>query len=721
MISTLADTQIQLTAGYIPGKVDQSYFPLGGSHVDLHQQEMYTALSNGESCILNSNPTGAGKTLSWAAPVIRRGSSTPNLVLVTYPTVELLRDQRETLCDYFCRYFSSDCEPWASETEYELVSDGGGQKKRISNGNQEFKLSELILTVSKTANPTTSSTEQIKTALDAVVEADAAGLPAIVLTTPDTLTLLSTNRFYDSDVGRLIPNMDAVVIDEFHLATDRARRLLPFHLDHYRTLSGRYLDSFVFLSATPNPSYVNRIERAYDVTTVTDQIVSDPSKTTAASTRPILPPTALGVTTRPRFTNGRWLAEHVGDLAGAHEPPGQLLIVVDGVREVERVAEAISQDTNLTVGRVYGWKREGREEAIRTSDVIVGNTAVEVGVDFNNINRLIFTGYEPASALQRLGRMRAQSQFDDYRALLITDSSIQTALLETKTGHELDRSGFDRALHDAQETVERPYYDVLCGAYTWYLWQEADQPLKREYVGREETFREVAANHFQADFRAFFGASRTESFWEQAQALAQSESLPEAVLEELHSYRSSSLNCVVLDTQDQEERVKQYNLSHVLRHREGEVISLDELTEQFERCFGQEPTDTEQAMIQQGKEHAVAGFVSTGTRENTREYYLRDFASLRDLKRNVQVEGLHKGITTLSNPQPETRPSVEGIEKVNLDDETVLAQYVNADVNTARQRYNLGPYAAIVPTDKDDSLLLWDDAIKAHSDIVKRR
>lgn len=718
MISTLADTQIQLAAGYIPGKVDQSYFPIGGNHVDLHQQEMYTALSNGESCILNSNPTGAGKTLSWAAPVIRRDSSTPNLVLVTYPTVELLRDQRETLRDYFSRYFRSDCEPWASETEYELVSDGEGQKKQISNGNQEFKLSDLILTVSKTADPTTSSTEQIKTALDAVVEADAANLPAIVLTTPDTLTLLSTNRFYDSDVGRLIPNMDAVVIDEFHLATDRARRLLPFHLDHYRTLSGRYLDSLVFLSATPNPSYVNRIERAYNVTTVTDQIVSDPSKTTAASTRPILPPTALGVTTRPRFTNGRWLAEHVGDLAAAHEPPGQLLIVVDGVREVERVAEAISQDTDLTAGRVYGWKREGRKKAIRTSDVIVGNTAVEVGVDFDNINRLIFTGYEPASALQRLGRMRAQSRFDDYRALLITDSSIQTALIGT--GQELDRSGFDRALHEAQDTVERPYYDVLCGAYTWYLWREAAQPLEGEYVGREEAFREVAANHFQADFRAFFGASGTESFWEQAQALALSESLPKAVFEELHSYRSSSLNCVVLDTQDQEERVKRYNLSHVLRHREGEVISLDELTEQFERCFRREPADTEQAILQQRDEHAVVGFISTGTREKPREYYLRDFTSLHDLKRNVRVEGLHKGITTLSNPQPETRPSVEGIEKIDLDDETVLVQYVNADMNTARQRYNLGPYAAIVPTDEGDSLLLWDDAIKAHSDIVTK-
>lgn len=717
-LADISDTQIQLSGGWIPGNLDSSYFPISGDHVDAHQQEMYKALADEKSCILNSNPTGAGKTLSWAAPVIRRDSSTPDLVLVTYPTAALLEDQRETLIKYLRQYFSSDREPWVSETGYKLVSGSEESPGRISDGGGVFQLTDLVLTVSATADPHTPTDKQIKTAINKAIAANTADLPAIILTTPDTLTLLATNRFHDRDVNRLIPTVDAIIIDEFHLATDRARRLLPFHLDHYRTLSGRYLKSFVFLSATPHPSYVDRLERAYDVTTVTDNIVSEQSRTTAPSTRQILPTTTLGVTTRPRFTNGRWLVENVDQLAAAHQPPGQLLVIVDSVREVEQVAEAVAQETDLSVGRVYGWKRKERQAAIRRSDVIVGNTAVEVGVDFDSVNRLVCTGYEPASTLQRIGRMRQRSKFDDYRALLITNGTIQTALVTEATHQELNRVAFDRALHIAEHTVEQPYYDVLCGAYTWYLWNDASRPLKDMYVDGQESFIAVAANHFKDDFQYFFGDSQSESFWDRARTVVQLESLPEAVFEELHTYRSSSLSCLVLDTQDPGERIKRYNLSHVLRHRKGELISLDEVTDQFEQRFGRSPRADEQATIDQAAKYAVVGFVSMGSRETTRDYYLQDFGTLRWIKQQIHEVGPQRGLATLSHPRIDTNPSVEGLDKVNLDTETILVQYVDQKPKDARQRFGLGPYAAIVPTAEGGSFLLWDDAIKAHAHLV---
>lgn len=717
-LNELSDVTVSLAGGWLPGTASSEYFPIESDHVDRHQAEMVEAFSRGASCILNANPTGGGKTLSWAAPVIRRDlSDAPDLVMATYPTAALLEDQRETLLSLLASYFDSDRQPHVNATPFELQHEVSESNRVVTDGERTFPLNQLVQVVSATFDPTTSSTEQIHRAMGTLTSLDRAGLPSIVLTTPDTLTLLATNRFYDSDVDRLVQLLDAIVVDEFHLATDRARRLLPFHLDHYRSLSARYLDSFVFLSATPHPSYVDRLDRVFDPVRVTDEIHSGPGST--ESTRQILPEMRLGITTRQRFTNGRWLADNVGALEALYEPPGQLLVIVDSVREVEEVTEAFEANTDLSVGRVYGWKREGRQETIENSDVVVGNTAVEVGVDFQDVNRLVCTGYEPASVLQRIGRMRYRSYLDDFETLLVTSATMHQSIVDNASEGWLTRSEFDSTLHEPIEISERPYYDVLCAAYTRYLWESVENPLNQTYVDKEPKYRDVAAEHFAADLERFTAGSKDPNeFWERIGDLLGSEQI-EPLLEELHSYRSSSLTCVVVDADDPEERLKTYSLSHVLRYRRGHVIDIDDVEETYRDVWDEPLTESEQAMLKRSRKYSVAGFRSNGRRKTPRGYYISDFAGLEKLRAIASNEPA-RAIRILPNPSVRTDPVVPGLEEIDLSDEAVLAQYVREEPERARQRYSLGPYAAVVPTRGDGSFLFWDDAIKAHCDLVQR-
>jgi len=718
MLDRLSDAVLRVESGWLPGSRSPDYFPLDGDHVDRHQEEMVDALSRKEACVLNANPTGGGKTLSWAAPVIRRDlEDAPNLVMATYPTAALLEDQRETLLAYLRSYFDPDGPRTDGESAFQLKSDETDPNPLLTDGERTFALNDVVQTVSVTFDPSTATSDQIDRARATLVDLEDAGLPGIVLTTPDTLTNLATGRFQNEDVDRLVPLLDAIVVDEFHLATDRARRLLPFHLDHFRSLSSRYLDTFVFLSATPNPSYVERLESAFDTYRVSDRVASVPGS--SESPRQILPEMRLGVTTRPRFTNGRWLADNVEVLESAYEPPGQLLVIVDSVREVERVAETIRSDTELSVGRVYGWKREGRQAAIEDSDVVVGNTAVEVGVDFKNVNRLVCTGYEPASILQRLGRMRHRSHLEEYETLLITSAKIHSSLVSMESQDGLSRSALDEALHDPRETTDRPYYDVLCGAYSRYLWERAPTPLNGKYVHKDAEFRDIAANHFAANVEEFLGITQDPvEFWDFSGKVI--DSVPtEALFDELHDYRPSSLSCVVIDSNDRHERVKIYGLAHVLRHREGKVLPLDEVETVYRQVWDEPLSPDERALLDRGSQYAVAGFLSTGRRRKARNHYIQDFGGLEVLER-LADDDITQAIRPLPDPEIRTDPTVDGIGEIDLSDEEVLAQYVKEDPSTARARYDLGPYAAVIPTPREGCILLWDDAIKAHCRLVTR-
>ena len=696
----LADFSGTLKGTWIPGK-QQPVFPIGGGYSDQHQREMFSAIRDGDAeAVLNTNPTGGGKTLSWAAPVIRSmEESKPRIALATYPTRALVADQRKLLLSYFRLYFEAD--DWTPE--WDVIDSEGGEPKLVHSSGDEVPLSERVQTVTGAGLDDPEGTASaFRTAERTVSEAATDGLPSIVLTTPDALTLLATGRYSDKDLGALPSLVDLIVVDEFHLTSARGKRLLPFHLDTYLTLGSGELEQLVFLSATPMADYTERIERSFDTVHVTRALESSPPDTG----REILPETNFGVTNRPLFQTGEWLATRSDAIENTVTPPGQTLIIVDSVREVEALAQTLEHETAYEVGRVYGWKKEGRAAAIDSCDILVGNTAVEVGVDFDRVNRLIFTAHNPNSALQRLGRMRAQSDIQDYSVVCITTPSVQDAIVEAADGGSLSRPELERifmqTLH--QPGATRPY-DDLCATYTRYLWSEATPSLNEMYVPEEtqQQYQNLVHTHFGTALQELHGrVLDIEDTWT---ILSDSPYLDrEDIMTELHTFRSSSLNCLVIDTVDTEEPLKQYSLQHVLRYRHGKIIEFSTVSDRFEATIDRPLSPTEREYVDQIQPYVECAFVMTGTRSDARDIGVQELGWDPDGGRPRSLEELRLTIS----------PSVVGLDCLNPLSTDVLVYYTQLSPHRARSEYQLGPYANLLPY-RDGTVFLWEDALLAHT------
>ena len=723
MFDELFEAKTSLSGTWISQSKDGSVFPLGES-ADLHQKEMYDELRWGDSdAILNTNPTGAGKTLSWVAPTIRSGEWGDGWrVLATYPTKTLVEDQYETILELFERYYGSD--EYSSDREFHLETLNG--EKVLTDGEERYSLSNRVVrATSDTVEDTT--TAKIKDAKEEAARPSKSGVPTIVLTTPDTLTAIAAGLPFDSDEISTLADFDRIVVDEFHLANPRGKRLLPFHLDVTMNLpSLPYLDKLVFLSATPLPDYMERVESAFD----SHHVTNETSETPDIQSRHILPKADLHVTSREMFSNGEWLADNIDAVVDFYEPAGQMLVVLDSVREVDQVYNALKEETDLAVGRIYGWKKKGRDKTIEKADIVVGNKAVEVGIDFDDLNRVISTAYEPTSAIQRIGRMRHREEINDYEIALITGPNVQSRIVR-QGQNGLGRGELESILVDElRDSADLPYYELLCAAYAQYLWHdseeyEGDKPLKAGYVSKvsdEKEYSEIVYEHFADGSEESLGESLDpEELWNAVDKIRSQYyrdgdgSYP--IFEEMHTFRPSSLSCLILDMTDHEEPIKTYQLRHALKYCEGYLI--ENKTEFVSECERHPEFDKGQKeLIEDNSDYVCAYFVANGKKDTPRFYKIADYACYDTMANRWESVG---GVTNIWDPSVETDPSIRGTEYVRIgedSDEEILARYVGHSRDKAVSRFHLGPYANAEQIGKNSTILFWQDAILAEAQIA---
>jgi len=725
MVDDLFEATTSLGGTRIP-QSDDSVFP-GVERADLHQQQMFEALQNQDhDAILNTNPTGAGKTLSWAAPTIRSGEWGDGWrVLVTYPTKALVEDQYHKILGLFEQYYTSD--KYDSERDFHLADRENGDQV-ITNGHEEYLLSNRV--VEATSDTVDSTTSEIERAKQEAAGPSQSGIPTVVLTTPDSLTLIAAGLPFDSDEESALIDFDKIVIDEFHLSNPRAKRLLPFYLDVTLSMpSYPYLEQLVFLSATPLPEYINRIRNAFNTANVTNK-THDGSDD---DSRQILSKADLYVSSRDMFSNGEWLADNIEEVADFYESPGQTLVVLDSVREVDEVYNALEEETGLTPGRIYGWKKAGRSQAIEEADVVVGNTAVEVGIDFDNLNRVISTAYEPMSAIQRIGRMRHREDIDDYKIALITKPAVQTEIVR-RGRNRLDRQELKEILiEELGESADIPYYELLCAAYSQYLWHDSeeypgDSPLKKKYSrhggkSAEERYSEIVHRHF-AD-----GASKTlreelsvTELWDSVEKLRRqyyrdgNGKYP--VFKEMHTYRPSSLSCLILDASDDQEPIKSYQLRHVLKYCNGYLAEdEDEFVSDCKKRL--DFNDSHRKLIDDNSQYVCAYFVAAGKDYDSPRYCrITDYSCYSTMEHRWEEPG---GVSEIWNPSVETDPAIKGTKNVQIGEnsqEEILARYVGYSRDDAVNEYNLGPYANATQIGENATILFWQDAILAEAQIA---
>lgn len=75
-------------------------------------------------------------------------------------------------------------------------------------------------------------------------------------------------------------------------------------------------------------------------------------------------------------------------------------------------------------------------------------------------------------------------------------------------------------------------------------------------------------------------------------------------------------------------------------------------------------------------------------------------------------------VSPMWNPTVKTNPSMEGTEYIELDEQPVLARYVDYPRETVVEEFNLGPYANATHFGSDGTVLFWDDAILAEAHIA---
>lgn len=725
MLDDLFESKTDLGGIWIPEYDGESLFPVGERSY-LHQQQTFEALRSQDcEAVLNTNPTGAGKTLSWVAPTIRSGEWGRGwIVLATYPTKALVEDQHSAIRELFERYYTSD--EYESEREFQLKKDEGV----LTDGDEEYTLSERV--VQATSDSVDSTTTEIKKAYRRAIDPADAGVPTIVLTTPDTLTLIAAGLPFDSDETSVLINFDKIVVDEFHLANPRGKRLLPFHLDVTMSMpSYAELENLVFLSATPLPDYVRRVDDAFHTRHITNETY-DAQNT---RTRQILPEANLFVASREMFTNGEWLADNVYVVADFYSSSGQMLIVLDSVREVDDVYNALEEETELTPGRIYGWKKKGRAETIEEADVVVGNTAVEVGIDFKDLNRVISTAYDPTSTIQRIGRMRYREGIEDYKIALITTPNVQSEIAKQGQGNRLEREEFEKILIEGLgESADIPYYELLCAAYSHYLWYdskeyEGDSPLRGKYgphdgKAAEERFSEIVHRHFGDGASEVLGENlNVDELWESADEIRQRfykdgyGKYP--LFKEMHAFRPSSLSCLILDVKDRDEPVKTYQLHHVLKYCDGYLVEgKEKFKEECEERLNL--NNSIRDVIEDNSDYVCAYFVATGKRYDAPRYYkITDYAWSDTMKNRWKEPGK---ISEIWNPSIETNPAIKGTEHVQFDDDgnnqEILARYVGYSRDDAINEYRLGPYANATQIGEDSTILFWQDGILAEAQIA---
>lgn len=695
------------------------YFPGHGTEAYKHQLAMRSELSGEDrSVVVNTNPTGAGKTRSWVVPTLRAGEDgSGEFVIATYPTNALVEDQRQSLHELITRYFEADHEAIADATVVER-----DEEKLVRRNGREFPLSDLVRTVSG-ATTTGSTADALNRAGEDVPPITEAGLPVIVLTTPDTLTLAGLEQYFDPDVGTVPSLADRIVVDEFHLANPRGRRLLPFVLDLYRRLVGDEL-SIVFLSATPDGEYVSRLERAFDVTVVGRPISTEQPSSGGSQ---ILPPARLHVQSRDMFTNGAWIAEKADMLVEWNRDEGQLLVIVDSVREVETVYEAfVARLGESRVGRIYGWKRRGRQSVIENRDVIVGNTAMEVGVDFARVSQVVCTAYDAASAIQRIGRMRARANLSDHEICLLTTPDVQTALAHA--GNRIERPELGEILGRHLDPVRvAPYYEMLVATLTRYLWSDGSlgRAIKQD---DKSVYQQTVADHFG---HVLPDLSQTEvqvdaaTVWEETGELLdeyREEDGTAPTFEEMSSFRSGSLTVAVLDTTDPEEPVKTASLGSVLRNRHGRILpDRAALEREYEDRYGTIQA-ADRRLLDRSEPYTCGYFLSTGRRDGTGSYRLTSSGFENEqLARRDNASAFEPTPDRIETVRVETTVDIGGTTADLDTDGEVLAHHVDEDPSSARQAYALGRYANLVSVGDDESLALWQDAILTHARDVWER
>jgi len=363
--------------------------PLAKTQLYPHQCVLLDSWNERESFIL-ATKTGSGKTAAVTLPVVHFRES----AVFVYPTNALIEDQERSIRNLLER---------EGITVKVLSPDNINQKF----GNEDYHL----VRVDANRLEDFRLALKMKDKSQALLRLIQPSRLKILLINPDLLYLIFSLK-YGQASAELTAHFKAyrtAVFDEFHLysGVELAHALFMIHL--IREFGG--FNRIALLSATPSFEVLELLAKV-----LTDPLLIESAATTTRTVvgeRTVMHPldfTCCNVgadEVEPFFT---YLQERREELETARRAapdaeyvPAVVILnsVVSAIRLEDRLAEA-GWDRDK-IGAVRGLMAK-QERQIAGRVVIIGTSAIEVGVDFKS-DLLLFEAGDAASFLQRLGRL----------------------------------------------------------------------------------------------------------------------------------------------------------------------------------------------------------------------------------------------------------------------------------------------------------------------------
>jgi len=515
--------------------------------------------------ISNTAMTSDGKSLSAYLDTLQGDCSAIGL----YPTNELARDQ-ETQIQGYIEQFQPQNEPRVvrlSGAELEIYAENEGLKK-------------------------------------AAAIATRTGQSEILLANPDIFhylhrgAYLTSNDSPDKLWGRIDKDFGLFIFDEFHVfGAPQIASVINTMLLIRCTNRGK---KFLFLSATPSEQLMQRLEvagfRCKQINPIQEnkyQFPDTPEQSQhlrSQGWRQVTREIALHfISLEPSSkASETWLRENSQIILEQFQqhPGTKGAIILNSIAAVKRLTpffRELLEPYGLNVGENTGLSGRGEKERSLSSDLVLGTSTIDVGVDFK-INFLIFESESAGSFIQRLGRLGRHDgyerdgkkiAFEKFTAYALTPNFVverlflgDSPLLEP--GGIYDRSFFHAQISDNYRRLNdfRGYYSRWGAVQSLLLCHHlGDRTIKQQYANSQPAFRAACEQVFETQLGKVAG--RVKGWAAEWQQISGKRGNP--IAEDAGSFRGSSpLQCGLYDLTEANEvdRFKTYDLPGILGNLE---------------------------------------------------------------------------------------------------------------------------------------------------------
>ncbi|MBE9198017.1 MULTISPECIES: type I-D CRISPR-associated helicase Cas3' [unclassified Nodularia (in: cyanobacteria)] len=518
--------------------------------------------------VFNTAMTGDGKSLAAYLEVLQGEFSAIGL----YPTNELARDQETQIRGYI--------EQFQPEDEPRVVRLSGADLENYAE-NEGLKKGAAISTL-------TSQRE-------------------VLLTNPDIFHYLHRGAYIihgdspDKLWGRIDKDFDLFIFDEFHVFSAPQIASVINTMLLIRCTNRR--KKFLFLSATPDPNLIVRLEQAGFRCQVINPIAQNKyqfpeteeqgQQLQTQGWRQVARTISLNfIPLEPAFkASETWLKENSDLILAQFQnfPGSKGAIILNSIAAVKRLTvffQEIFNPYKLTVGENTGLSGKAIKEQSLMADLVIGTSTIDVGVDFK-INFLIFESSDAGNFIQRLGRLGRHEgyekngeiiKFENFTAFALVPNFLVERLFQVdspplEVNSIYERPCFHNTISENYRQINdfRGYYRRWGAVQSfWLYYQLSDRTIKQQYAQSREQFQKACEEVFGSKLKSIAG--RVSGWAKDWKALSGKPGNP--IADDAASFRGSSpLQCGLYDLTEENEadRFKTYDLPGILGNLEIEM------------------------------------------------------------------------------------------------------------------------------------------------------